>query len=84
MGSGWIGGALMANNPDNRGATDRIELILMLHAVCTRVEPGVRRHVRPLRSGRLAKILETFKGVSVLGIHSVIIADPAREPDWPA
>jgi alkylhydroperoxidase/carboxymuconolactone decarboxylase family protein YurZ len=74
--------ARMTNNPWTTGVlpVKWIELICTaLNAVCThRNEPGVRRHVRAaLRAGATRdEILETFKGVSVLGIHSVAVALP--------
>jgi hypothetical protein len=43
-----------------------------------RNEPGVRRHIRAaLDAGATGEeIRETFKGVSVLGIHSVAVSLP--------
>jgi alkylhydroperoxidase/carboxymuconolactone decarboxylase family protein YurZ len=74
--------ARMANNPWTTGVlpVKWIELICVaLNAACThRNEPGVRRHVRAaLRAGATRdEILDTFKGVSVLGIHSVAVTLP--------
>ncbi|HEY6397525.1 MAG TPA: carboxymuconolactone decarboxylase family protein [Solirubrobacteraceae bacterium] len=74
--------ARMANNPWTTGVLPLkwIELICVaLNAACThRNEPGVRRHVRAaLEAGATRdEILDTFKGVSVLGIHSVAVALP--------
>jgi alkylhydroperoxidase/carboxymuconolactone decarboxylase family protein YurZ len=74
--------ARMTNNPWTTGIlpVKWIELIsIALNANCThRNEPGVRRHVRAaLRAGATREeILETFKGVSVLGIHSVAVSLP--------
>ena len=74
--------ARMTNNPWTTGVLPIrwIELLcIALNAVCThRNEPGVRRHVRAaLEAGATREeILETLKGVSVLGIHSVAIALP--------
>jgi alkylhydroperoxidase/carboxymuconolactone decarboxylase family protein YurZ len=74
--------ARMTNNPWTTGVLPVrwIELLcIALNAVCThRNEPGVRRHVRAaLEAGATRdEILETLKGVSVLGIHSVAIALP--------
>jgi alkylhydroperoxidase/carboxymuconolactone decarboxylase family protein YurZ len=74
--------ALMVNNPWTTGVLPAtwIELIcIALNAACThRNEPGVRRHVRAaLQAGATREeILETFKGVSVLGIHSVAVTLP--------
>lgn len=67
--------ARMTNNPWTTGVlpVKWIELIcIALNAACThRNEPGVRRHVRAaLKAGATRdEILDTFKGVSVLGIH---------------
>jgi alkylhydroperoxidase/carboxymuconolactone decarboxylase family protein YurZ len=72
----------MVNNPWTTGVlpVKWIELICVaLNAACThRNEPGVRRHVRAaLRAGATREeILATFKGVSVLGIHSVAVSLP--------
>ena len=72
----------MTNNPWTTGIlpVKWIELIcIALNAACThRNEPGVRRHVRAaLQAGATRdEILDTFKGVSVLGIHSVAVALP--------
>ncbi len=74
--------ARMTNNPWTTGVlpVKWIELIcIALNAVCThRNEPGVRRHVRAaLEAGATREeILATFKGVSVLGIHSVAVTLP--------
>jgi alkylhydroperoxidase/carboxymuconolactone decarboxylase family protein YurZ len=74
--------AQMTNNPWTTGIlpVKWIELIcIALNAACThRNEPGVRRHVRAaLQAGATRdEILDTFKGVSVLGIHSVAVALP--------
>jgi alkylhydroperoxidase/carboxymuconolactone decarboxylase family protein YurZ len=69
--------ARMLNNPWTTGVlpVKWIELICVaLNAACThRNGPGVRRHVQAaLRAGATREeILATFKGVSVLGIHSI-------------
>jgi alkylhydroperoxidase/carboxymuconolactone decarboxylase family protein YurZ len=74
--------ARMTNNPWTTGVlpVKWIELICVaLNAVCThRNEPGVRRHVRAaLQAGATRdEILATFKGVSVLGVHSVAVTLP--------
>jgi alkylhydroperoxidase/carboxymuconolactone decarboxylase family protein YurZ len=74
--------ARMVNNPWTTGVlpVKWIELIcIALNAVCThRNATGVRRHVRAaLRAGATREeILETYKGVSVLGIHSVAVTLP--------
>src|SRR4051812_29935904 len=74
--------ARMTNNPWTTGVlpVKWIELICVaLNAVCThRKEPGVRRHVRAaLRAGATRdELLATFKGASVLGIHSVAVSLP--------
>jgi alkylhydroperoxidase/carboxymuconolactone decarboxylase family protein YurZ len=74
--------ARMANNPWATGLlpVKWIELLcIALNAVCThRNEPGVRRHIRAaLQAGATREeILETLKGVSVLGIHSVAVTFP--------
>ena len=74
--------ARMVNNPWTTGVlpVKWIELICVaLNVACThRNEPGVRRHVRAaLRAGATREeILEVFKGVSVLGIHSVAVSLP--------
>ena len=74
--------ARMTNNPWTSGVlpVKWIELIcIALNAVCThRNEPGLRRHIRAaLRAGASREeILETLKGVSVLGIHSVAVTVP--------
>jgi alkylhydroperoxidase/carboxymuconolactone decarboxylase family protein YurZ len=74
--------ARMTNNPWTTGVLPIkwIELIcIALNAACThRNEPGVRRHVQAaLRAGATRdEILDTFKGVSVLGIHSVAVTLP--------
>ena len=69
--------ARMTNNPWNSGVlpVKWIELIcIALNAACTHLnEAGIRRHIRAaLDAGATGEeIRETFKGVSVLGIHSV-------------
>jgi alkylhydroperoxidase/carboxymuconolactone decarboxylase family protein YurZ len=74
--------ARMSNNPWTTGVLPRkwIELICVaLDAACThRNQPGVRRHIRAaLEAGATREeILDTLKGVSVLGIHSVALALP--------
>lgn len=74
--------ARMASNPWTTGVlpVKWIELIcIALDAACThRNESGVRRHVRAaLEAGAtVEEILDTFKGVSVLGIHSVAVTLP--------
>jgi alkylhydroperoxidase/carboxymuconolactone decarboxylase family protein YurZ len=74
--------ARMTNNPWTTGVlpVKWIELLcIALNAVCThRNEPGVRRHIRAaLEAGATREeILETLKGVSVLGIHSVAVTLP--------
>jgi alkylhydroperoxidase/carboxymuconolactone decarboxylase family protein YurZ len=74
--------ARMVNDPWTTGVLPIkwIELIcIALNAASThRNEPGVRRHVRAaLEAGATQEeIVATFKGVSVLGIHSVAIALP--------
>jgi alkylhydroperoxidase/carboxymuconolactone decarboxylase family protein YurZ len=74
--------ARMTNNPWTTGVLPLkwIELIsIALNDVCThRNEAGVRRHVRAalIAGATRAEILETFKGVSVLGIHSVAVSLP--------
>ena len=74
--------ARMTNNPWTTGILPIkwIELIcIALNAACThRNETGIRRHVQAaLRAGATREeVLHTFKGVSVLGIHSVAIALP--------
>jgi alkylhydroperoxidase/carboxymuconolactone decarboxylase family protein YurZ len=74
--------ARMANNPWATGVlpVKWIELIcIALNAACThRNEPGVRRHVRAALDAGATRdeILDTFKGVSVLGIHSVAVTLP--------
>lgn len=74
--------ATMTNNPWTTGVlpVKWIELICVaLNAACTlRNEPGVQRHVRAaLDAGATPdEILATFKGVSVLGIHSVAVTLP--------
>jgi alkylhydroperoxidase/carboxymuconolactone decarboxylase family protein YurZ len=74
--------ARMVNNPWTTGIlpVKWIELIcIALNAVSThRNEPGVRRHVRAaLEAGATRdEILDTLKGVSVLGIHSVAVTLP--------
>lgn len=74
--------ARVTNNPWTTGVLPIkwIELIcIALNAASThRNEPGVRRHVRAaLRAGATRdEILATFKGVSVLGIHSVAVTLP--------
>jgi alkylhydroperoxidase/carboxymuconolactone decarboxylase family protein YurZ len=74
--------ARMINNPWTTGVlpVKWIELICVaLDSACThRNEPGVRRHVRAaLEAGATREeILDTLKGVSVLGIHSVALALP--------
>ena len=74
--------ARMTNNPWTTGIlpTKWIELIcIALNAACThRNENGIRRHIHAaLQAGATREeILHTFKGVSVLGIHSVAVALP--------
>jgi alkylhydroperoxidase/carboxymuconolactone decarboxylase family protein YurZ len=74
--------ARMTNNPWATGIlpVKWIELIcIALNAACTHLnEGGVRRHIRAaLDAGATGEeIRETFKGVSVLGIHSVAITLP--------
>ncbi|HWJ52070.1 MAG TPA: carboxymuconolactone decarboxylase family protein [Propionibacteriaceae bacterium] len=74
--------AQMVNNPWTTGIlpVKWIELIcIALNAACThRNQLGVQRHVRAaLRAGATRdEILDTFKGVSVLGIHSVAVSLP--------
>jgi alkylhydroperoxidase/carboxymuconolactone decarboxylase family protein YurZ len=74
--------ARMTNNPWATGIlpVKWIELIcIALNAACTHLnEAGVRRHIRAaLDAGATGEeIRETFKGVSVLGIHSVAITLP--------
>jgi alkylhydroperoxidase/carboxymuconolactone decarboxylase family protein YurZ len=74
--------AQLVNNPWTTGIlpVKWIELIcIALNAASThRNEPGVQRHVRAaLRAGATRQeILDTFKGVSVLGIHSVAVSLP--------
>ena len=72
----------MTNNPWTAGVlpVKWIELIcIALNAACThRNQTGVRRHIRAaLDAGATGEeIRETFKGVSVLGIHSVAVTLP--------
>ena len=72
----------MTNNPWNSGVlpVKWIELIcIALNAACTHLnEAGIRRHIRAaLDAGATGEeIRETFKGVSVLGIHSVAVTLP--------
>lgn len=80
---GWIERcAHMTNNPWTTGVlpVKWIELIcIALNAACTHLnEAGVRRHIRAaLDAGATGEeIRETFKGVSVLGIHSVAVTLP--------
>ena len=74
--------ARMANNPWTTGVLPIkwIELIcIALNAACTHMnEAGIRRHIRAaLDAGATREeICETFKGVSVLGIHSVAVTLP--------
>ena len=74
--------ARMTNNPWTAGIlpVKWIELICVaLNAACThRNEPGVRRHVRAALDAGATRdeIVDTLKGVSVLGIHSVAVALP--------
>lgn len=74
--------ARMANNPWTTGVLPAkwIELIcIALNAACThRNESGVRRHIRAaLEAGATAEeILDTLKGVSVLGIQAVAVSLP--------
>jgi alkylhydroperoxidase/carboxymuconolactone decarboxylase family protein YurZ len=74
--------ARMSNNPWITGVlpVKWIELIcIALNAACThRNESGVRRHIRAaLHAGATPEeIRETFKGVSVLGIHAVAVSLP--------
>jgi alkylhydroperoxidase/carboxymuconolactone decarboxylase family protein YurZ len=74
--------ARMTNNPWTTGILPIkwIELICVaLNAACThRNEPGVRRHIRAALAAGATRdeILHTFKGVSVLGIHSVAVTLP--------
>jgi alkylhydroperoxidase/carboxymuconolactone decarboxylase family protein YurZ len=72
----------MTNNPWTTGVlpVKWIELIcIALNAACTHMnKAGLRRHIRAaLDAGATGEeIRETFKGVSVLGIHSVAITLP--------
>jgi alkylhydroperoxidase/carboxymuconolactone decarboxylase family protein YurZ len=74
--------ARMVNNPWTTGVLPIkwIELIrVALNAVCThRNEPGLRRHIHAaIEAGATRdEILDTLKGVSVLGIHSVAVTLP--------
>ena len=74
--------ARMSNNPWTSGVLPLkwIELICVaLDAASThRNQPGVRRHIRAaLEAGATREeILETLKGVAVLGIHSIAMALP--------
>ena len=74
--------ARMSNNPWTTGVLPRkwIELIcIALNAACThRNQPGVRRHIRgALEAGATREeILDTLKGVAVLGVHSIAMALP--------
>jgi len=74
--------ARMTNNPWTTGVLPVrwIELIcIALNAACThRNEPGLRRHVRAALDAGATRdeILDTLKGVSVLGIHSVAVTLP--------
>jgi alkylhydroperoxidase/carboxymuconolactone decarboxylase family protein YurZ len=74
--------ARMSNNPWATGILPLkwIELIcIALNVACTyRNEAGARRHIRAaLDAGATSEeIRETFKGVSVLGIHSVAVTLP--------
>jgi alkylhydroperoxidase/carboxymuconolactone decarboxylase family protein YurZ len=74
--------ARMTNNPWNSGVlpVKWIELIcIALNAACTHLnDAGIRRHIRAaLDAGATGEeIRETFKGVSVLGIHSVAVTLP--------
>jgi alkylhydroperoxidase/carboxymuconolactone decarboxylase family protein YurZ len=74
--------ARMTNDPWATGVlpVKWIELIcIALNAATThRNEPGVRRHIRAaLQAGATRdEIVDTLKGVSVLGIHSVAVALP--------
>ena len=74
--------ARMTNNPWTTGVLPVrwIELIcIALNAACThRNEAGVQRHVRAALEAGASRdeILDTFKGVSVLGIHSVAVTLP--------
>jgi alkylhydroperoxidase/carboxymuconolactone decarboxylase family protein YurZ len=74
--------AQMVNNPWTSGIlpVKWIELICVaLNAVCThRNEPGLRRHIQAALDAGATRdeVLDTLKGVSVLGIHSVAITLP--------
>jgi alkylhydroperoxidase/carboxymuconolactone decarboxylase family protein YurZ len=74
--------AAMTNNPWTTGVlpVKWIELICVaLNVACThRNEPAVRRHIRAALNAGASdeEIRETFKGASVLGIHSVAVALP--------
>jgi alkylhydroperoxidase/carboxymuconolactone decarboxylase family protein YurZ len=74
--------ARMSYNPWTTGVlpVKWLELICVaLDAACThRNEPGLRRHIRAaLEAGATRdEILDTLKGVSVLGIHSISLALP--------
>jgi alkylhydroperoxidase/carboxymuconolactone decarboxylase family protein YurZ len=74
--------ARMSSNPWTTGILPIkwIELICVaLDAACThRNEPGLRRHITAaLEAGATRdEILDTLKGVSVLGIHSISMALP--------
>jgi alkylhydroperoxidase/carboxymuconolactone decarboxylase family protein YurZ len=74
--------ARMTNNPWTTGVlpVKWIELIcIALNAACTHMnDAGIRRHIRAaLDAGATGEeIRETFKGVSVLGIHSVAVTLP--------
>jgi alkylhydroperoxidase/carboxymuconolactone decarboxylase family protein YurZ len=74
--------AQMTNNPWTTGVLPLkwIELIcIALNSACThRNEPGVQHHVRAALDAGATRdeILATFKGVSVLGIHSVAVTLP--------
>jgi alkylhydroperoxidase/carboxymuconolactone decarboxylase family protein YurZ len=74
--------ARMTSNPWTTGIlpVKWIELIcIALNAACThRNGPGVRRHIRAALTAGATRdeILDTLKGVSVLGIHSVAVSLP--------
>jgi alkylhydroperoxidase/carboxymuconolactone decarboxylase family protein YurZ len=74
--------AQMVNNPWTTGIlpVKWIELICVaLNAVCThRNEPGLRRHIQAALDAGATRdeVLDTLKGVSVLGIHSVATTLP--------
>ena len=57
---------------------DRTDLYRPQRRCTHRNEPGVRRHVRAAQKAGATRdeILDTLKGVSVLGIHSVAVSLP--------